>query len=57
MYINEETIVIYHVREEDREISEFNTREEANAFIKDRDEHGYNTTMWSVVPEPHYNGN
>ena len=56
MKINEDTVVIYHVYKGNQPIAEFDTRKEANDFIDDRDEHGYDTIMWSVIPEPHYNG-
>ena len=56
MKINEETVIIYEVRDCDESvIEEFNTRKEANEYIDDRDDHGYDTTLWSVVPVPHYN--
>ena len=56
MIVNEYIAVTYEVRDEDESvIAEFDTRGEANEYINDRDEHGYDTILWSVVPTVRYN--
>lgn len=56
MIVNEYIAVTYEVRDEDESvIAEFDTRDEANGYIKDRDWHGYDTILWSVVPRVSYN--
>lgn len=52
--MNKDIVIIYEVRDYNESvIAEFNTRKEANEYINDRDDHGYDTTLWSVVPEPY----
>lgn len=56
MIVNEYIAVTYEVRDEDESvIAEFDTRDKANGYIKDRDWHGYDTILWSVVPTVKYN--
>lgn len=57
MIINEETNIIYHIYDESNNpIEEFDTRELANAYIDYKTSQGVDTVLWSVIPEPHYNG-
>ena len=54
MRVDENTIVIYYVYDGEQTINEFNTREEAFDFINDRDDHGFDTILWSIIPEIHH---
>lgn len=56
MKIHENVTVVYSVIDENEIYrGEFETRKEANEFIDDRDDHGYDTILWKVLPEAHYN--
>lgn len=56
MRIDENTSVTYLVCDRGEILAEFETRQEANNYIDDRDDHGYNTVLWSVEPIVHYEG-
>lgn len=52
MRINENTTLEYLVKDNNgRPLAKFNTRKQANEFVYQRDEHGEDTTLWSVVPQ------